>query len=99
MAWHTYLDDPTLADAILGRIVHSSHWIDLKGATLRNKKKEKQGETARLLKSVLIPKRVLVAAASMTPILAARAGAGAGDAKAGAHQRGLSATYSIACVR
>jgi DNA replication protein DnaC len=29
-AWHTYLDDPTLADAILDRIVHSSHKIDLK---------------------------------------------------------------------
>lgn len=40
-AWHTYLDDPTLADAILDRVVHSSHRIDLKGATLRDKKKEK----------------------------------------------------------
>jgi hypothetical protein len=35
-AWHTYLDDPTLADAILDRVVHSSHRIDLKGATLRD---------------------------------------------------------------
>jgi DNA replication protein DnaC len=39
-AWHTFLDDPTLADAILDRIVHSSHRIDLKGATLRDKKKD-----------------------------------------------------------
>lgn len=38
-AWHTYLDDPTLADAILDRIVHSSHRIDLKGATLRENKR------------------------------------------------------------
>lgn len=37
-AWHTYLDDPTLADAILDRVVHSSHRIDLKGATLRDNK-------------------------------------------------------------
>ena len=29
-AWHTYLNDPTLADAILDRIVHSSHKIELK---------------------------------------------------------------------
>ncbi len=36
--WHTYLDDPTLADAILDRVVHSSHRIDLKGATLRDVK-------------------------------------------------------------
>lgn len=35
-AWHTYLDDPTLADAILDRVVHSGHRIDLKGATLRD---------------------------------------------------------------
>ena len=30
-AWHTYLNDPTLADAILDRLVHSSHKIELKG--------------------------------------------------------------------
>ena len=30
-AWHTYLIDPTLADAILDRVVHSSHKIELKG--------------------------------------------------------------------
>jgi DNA replication protein DnaC len=35
-AWHTYLDDPTLADAILDRVVHSSHKIALKGASLRD---------------------------------------------------------------
>jgi DNA replication protein DnaC len=30
-AWHTYLNDPTLADAILDRVVHSSHKVELKG--------------------------------------------------------------------
>ena len=34
-AWHAYLDDPTLADAILDRVVHSSHKIELKGRSLR----------------------------------------------------------------
>ena len=29
-AWHTDLNDPTLADAILDRVVHSSHKIELK---------------------------------------------------------------------
>jgi DNA replication protein DnaC len=29
-AWHTYLKDSTLADAILDRIVRSSHKIELK---------------------------------------------------------------------
>ena len=37
-AWHTYLDDPTLADAILDRVVHTSHKIDLKGGSLRDKR-------------------------------------------------------------
>lgn len=30
-AWHDWLDDPTLADAILDRIVHAAHRIALKG--------------------------------------------------------------------
>jgi DNA replication protein DnaC len=34
-AWHAWLDDPTVADAILDRIVHSAHRIALKGASLR----------------------------------------------------------------
>ena len=33
--WHEYLNDPTLADAILDRIVHHSHRIKLKGESLR----------------------------------------------------------------
>jgi DNA replication protein DnaC len=39
-AWHTYLDDPTVADAILDRIVHSSHKIALKGKSLRDPQPE-----------------------------------------------------------
>ena len=39
-AWHAYLDDPTLADAILDRIVHSSQKIELKGQSLREKDKD-----------------------------------------------------------
>lgn len=44
-AWHTYLDDPTLADAILDRVVHSSHRIELKGATLRDNKRMSKVES------------------------------------------------------
>ncbi len=39
-SWHAYLDAPTLADAILDRIVHSSHKIELKGQSLREKDKD-----------------------------------------------------------
>ena len=34
-AWHAWLDDPTVADAILDRIVHRSHRVALKGPSLR----------------------------------------------------------------
>lgn len=33
--WHEYLNDPTLADAILDRIVHQSHKLKLKGESMR----------------------------------------------------------------
>ena len=36
-AWHEWLDDPTLADAILDRIVHAAHKIALKGESMRKK--------------------------------------------------------------
>ena len=50
-AWHTYLDDPTLADAILDRGVHCSHKIELKGRSLRDQTRPahdeaKQGDQA-----------------------------------------------------
>ncbi len=38
-AWHTYLDEPTIADAILDRIVPKAHRIDLKGESLRYRSK------------------------------------------------------------
>ncbi|WP_417284587.1 ATP-binding protein [Comamonas sp.] len=33
--WHDYIGDPTIADAILDRIIHSAHRIELKGESLR----------------------------------------------------------------
>ena len=33
-AWHAWLDEPTLADAILDRIVHGSHKMALKGESM-----------------------------------------------------------------
>lgn len=41
-AWHARLTDPTIADAILDRIVHSSHRIDLKGPSLRDPEERRQ---------------------------------------------------------
>jgi DNA replication protein DnaC len=36
--WHGLIGDPTLADAILDRIVHNAHRIQLRGESLRKKK-------------------------------------------------------------
>lgn len=33
--WHPWLADPTLADAILDRLVHNAHRVELKGDSLR----------------------------------------------------------------
>ena len=35
--WHAYLNDATLADAILDRLVHNSHKLKLKGESMRKK--------------------------------------------------------------
>lgn len=36
--WHQYIDEPTIADAIMDRLSGSAHRVDLKGESLRLKK-------------------------------------------------------------
>lgn len=43
--WHDNIGDPTIADAILDRLVHNSHKITLKGGSMRRKKTEKKSKT------------------------------------------------------
>lgn len=44
--WHAWLNDPTLADAILDRLVHQSHRIMLKGDSMRkNRPEQTSGNT------------------------------------------------------
>lgn len=45
-AWHEVMGEPTVADAILDRIVHSSYRIELKGPSLRKRdhKKPQKGD-------------------------------------------------------
>jgi DNA replication protein DnaC len=33
--WFEAISDPTLADAILGRLIHNAHKINLKGESMR----------------------------------------------------------------
>ena len=35
--WHELIGDPTLADAILGRLVHNAYRINLKGESMRRR--------------------------------------------------------------
>ena len=37
-AWHEYLADPTMADAILDRLVHNAYQLNLKGESMRKLK-------------------------------------------------------------
>ena len=37
-AWHELIGEPTVADAILDRIIHNAHRIELKGESLRKRK-------------------------------------------------------------
>jgi DNA replication protein DnaC len=41
--WHAHIGDPTLGDAILDRIVHSAHRLELKGESLRKLRAVKNG--------------------------------------------------------
>jgi DNA replication protein DnaC len=36
--WHEAIGDPTLADAILDRLIHNAHTITLKGESMRKRK-------------------------------------------------------------
>lgn len=36
--WHQYIGDPTVADAILDRLVHNAHKLDLAGDSIRKKR-------------------------------------------------------------
>jgi len=39
--WHDMIGEPTIADAILDRIIHNAHRIDLKGDSMRRKDQNK----------------------------------------------------------
>lgn len=47
-AWHANLGDPTLADAILDRVLHHAYRIDLKGESLRKKSRQLTQEAVSL---------------------------------------------------
>lgn len=44
--WHELMDNPTVADAILDRLIHNSHKIHLKGESMRKKKSPLTKSTA-----------------------------------------------------
>jgi len=38
--WHTYIGEPTIADAICDRLFHVAHKFELKGESMRKKLKK-----------------------------------------------------------
>ena len=44
--WHEIIGDMTLGDAILDRVVHRAHRLELKGASLRKRRTAPNGLTA-----------------------------------------------------
>lgn len=42
--WHETIGDATLADAILDRLIHNAHRLDMKGESMRKKQAEKMAE-------------------------------------------------------
>lgn len=45
--WHLYLNDPSLADAILDRLVHNAYRLNLKGDSMRAKQSTLVDDTTR----------------------------------------------------
>ena len=45
--WHAYLQDPTIADAILDRLIHNSYRLTLKGESMRKQKTAVAARTAK----------------------------------------------------
>ena len=43
--WHRAINDPTLADAILDRLVHNAHRIELQGESMRKKRAQLPAQT------------------------------------------------------
>ena len=43
--WHQIIGDPTVADAILDRLVHNAYRLELKGESMRKSKKNPAEET------------------------------------------------------
>lgn len=49
--WHAHIGDPTIADAVLDRLVHSAHRLELRGESLRKSRASKAvsgGENPRI---------------------------------------------------
>jgi DNA replication protein DnaC len=41
--WHKLLPEPTIADAIIDRLIHSSHHLSLTGGSMRKVQSKKEG--------------------------------------------------------
>jgi len=49
--WHSVIGEPTIADSILDRLVHSAYKLELTGESFRKRKSNKEGAARRSLKA------------------------------------------------
>lgn len=49
--WHEFIGNPTLADAILDRLIHNAYKIDLKGGSMRKKRAQLDGKPSTMKES------------------------------------------------
>ncbi|MHB8182118.1 MAG: IS21-like element helper ATPase IstB [Acidithiobacillus ferrivorans] len=49
--WHEFIGNPTLADAILDRLIHNAYKIDLKGGSMRKKRALLDGKPSTMKES------------------------------------------------
>ncbi|MEN8223995.1 MAG: ATP-binding protein [Bacteroidota bacterium] len=52
--WHEVINEKTIADAVLDRLVHSSHGIDLRGESMRKKRKNIKRERINFINLMVI---------------------------------------------
>ena len=43
--WYEYIADPTIADALMDRLLHHAHRIELKGESMRKKSLPSENQT------------------------------------------------------
>jgi DNA replication protein DnaC len=50
--WHPNIGDPTLADAIMDRLLHNAYKIEMRGDSLRTRKTDHENREKEVVESI-----------------------------------------------